>query len=169
MTKLIGTNLLKMSHRRISKKRIKKEIVLDLSPKTLPILGEIIKKCVANRTILNLYCSLTINNGNKSMTEIPGVKNLFVEACLQHGLLGYLDWQKEQTPSDHIQMALDNVIIITCGSVVYDPHAHTNSLLDVTEEPIKDNSPIIHEINDTKLQFIRKQSQAKFDQLIKDN
>jgi hypothetical protein len=148
-----------MSHKHLKhqnkSQEIPKEVLFDLIPKNLSLLGDVIRKCVAYNITLKLYSSITFKHPGISMTQIPGLKNLFVTTCLEHGLLGYLDWFKEKNPSSDT-IILNNVIIITLLSIMVSDTDISNDI----------NTSIIHEINEKQLNFIRKQSREKFNQII---
>jgi hypothetical protein len=60
---------------------------------------------------------------------------------------------------------MNNVIIITCGSVVFNPETDIiNPENDYTVSTEKNE--IVHDINPAKLAFLRKKSREKFDAMI---
>ena len=128
-----------------------RHLTLDLTPDNLSGLSTIIRSCITSNIELQVYSSSTMKHPNTPMTQIPGLKNLFVEACLSHGLLGYLDWMNEHHPSDYTKIARDNIIIITCSAS--------------TE---KESTDIIHNINMSHLEYIRNKSRCEFNELISD-
>ncbi|CAH6419746.1 Hypothetical protein HVR_LOCUS823 [uncultured virus] len=146
------------------------EIILDLAEHNVGCLSEVIRKCATDGITLKTYSSLTLLHPDKSMTEIPGLRNLFSQACIQHGLLGYLDWyvsQEKNPHRDHVQIILDNVIIITCGSVIYNPVTDNIDNSDKDEAlPLMKNS-IVHSIDEKRLAFIRIISSARFLEIMK--
>lgn len=153
------------NHSQQQQQTIPEEAVFDIIPSTLQDLDDAIKKCVIYNIALKPYSSLTFKHQKTSLTEIPGLINLFQDACLNHGLLGYLDWVHETKPSDHNTIVMNNIIIITCGTVVFNPE--TDIINPENDDAVSsETADIVHDIDPTKLAFLRKKSRAKFDAMI---
>ena len=132
---------------------IPEEIVFDIVADNLPSLNNAIRTCVLKNIALKPYSSRTFGHTNIPLTEIPGLKNLFQQACINHGLLGYFDWVNENSPSPNNMVIMNNIITITCGSIT------PNQELGVTNvDRMK--------INQSKVDFLRKISREKFDFLM---
>jgi hypothetical protein len=77
---------------------IPEEILFDVNTENIKWLGEAIRNCVARNIDLKPYSSLAFKHPNTPLTQIPGLTSIFQQACINHGLLGYLDWgQRNQT------------------------------------------------------------------------
>lgn len=142
-----------------------KEVLFNINNETLPWLGEAIIKCVSENLYLRPYSSETFNHPTVPLSEIPGLKNLFQQACLHYGLMGYLEWFGKNNPSDFhdvIETTINNIIIITCGSPV-PTKTNNDQLVSTSTTSIPE---IIHDIDQKKLNFIRKISTDKFNDLI---
>lgn len=124
------------------------EIVFDVIEGNLPVLDNAIRTCVLNNIALKPYSSTTFGHSKIPLTQIPGLTNLFQQACLNHGLLGYFDWVNENNPSPNNTLVMNNIITITCGSVT--SNLGTESI----------------EINQPKLNFLREKSREKFNLII---
>ena len=133
-----------------------KQMLFDLTSKNVGILGQNIVNAVENSVDLICYSSEAIKHPELSVTEIKGLTLLFVQACLQEGLMGYLDWKEENHPNEQNSMILNNVIIATCGKRVFD-----DTLVDQSID-----QGIAHDVDPDKLTFIRERSRAKFNLLI---
>jgi hypothetical protein len=107
-----------------------------------------------------------MNHPDKSLTIIPGLSFLFIKACLQHGLLGYLDWKHEKYPSQQNTIIMHNVIVATCGSPSNVPEGGLDPRPDFVDESVPRELIIAHEIDSTKLSYIREKSRAKFEELL---
>lgn len=129
----------------------KKEYPFDLEEDNVYTLGPIISYCVKHSVDLICYSSEAMKHPGVSLTQIPGLSRLFIRACLQEGLLGYLDWKAKNNPSEQNRIIRNNVIIITCGK----PITSTD-----------DNKDLAHEVDNDKLSFLTTMSQIKFEQLI---
>jgi hypothetical protein len=152
-----------------------REAMFDVTPENLPWLGDAIMRCIFENISLKPYSSLTFQHPTVPLTEIPGLSILFQKACVHYGLLGYLDWVNENNPSEQNTIITNNIIIITCGTVVF------NSSTDVID-PEKDNTQeeslhltssatpsipeVVHDINQRKLEHLRKLSRQKFDSML---
>jgi hypothetical protein len=128
------------------------KMFFDLTPVDIKYLGSNIVHCVKTSTDLICYSSNSMNCPMISITEIPGLTDLFTQACLQHGLMGYLDWKHENNPNAQNSIILENVIIATCGK-------EDKRIIDNTEQ-----SPLYHDIDNNKLTYIREKSRAKFNE-----
>lgn len=95
------------------------------------------------------YSSEAMKQPGLSLTTMPNVVRLFQRACLQEGLLGYLDWNHELMPSDQNTIIRNNIIIATCGKVAEDHSVEG----------------LAHKVDETKLAFLRKASREKFEQI----
>lgn len=126
-----------------------KSVKFDVTVDSLDSLGALIVKCVKREVDLICYSSETMRNPNKPMVKIPGLTLLFVKACLQQGLLGYLDYKQENNYTDQTQIVIDNIVIITCGSYVK-----------------SEKGKLSYDIDNNKLTYIRDKSTAKFKELI---
>lgn len=133
-----------------------KQLLFNLSQNNVGILGQNIVNSVKNSVDLICYSHEAMSHPELSVTEIPGLTLLFVQACLQQGLLGYLDWKEENHPNEQNNMIMNNVIIATCGKRVPD---------DTLDEDQKGKG-IAHDVDPDKLAFIRAKSREKFNQLI---
>ena len=128
-----------------------KEEFFDLTSKNVNYLGQVISQCISNNINLVCFSRESMSHPELSITEIPGLSTLFIKACLQHGLLGYLDWKNETAPSEQNSIIITNVIIATCGKVVDDGFAGGKG--------------IAHDVDEKKLNFIRTNSRKKFNEL----
>jgi hypothetical protein len=129
------------------------ECLIDLTSANVNSLGEYIAFCVQNSIDLICYSQESIKHPELSITEIPGLSTLFIQACLQQGLLGYLDWKKENHPTEQNDAIINNVIIATCGEKCEPP-------------PDEKSKGISHTVDPEKLKLIRSRSAAKFNQII---
>lgn len=131
-----------------------KPLLFDLTEETIDTLGDIIGLCVETKVDLICFSKNAMKQPEISLTKIVGLKDLFIQACLQHGLLGYLDWKNENTPNEQNTNIMTNVIIITCGKQV----------VEITDSNGEDNR-IAHEVDEKRLAFIRERSRVKFNQI----
>lgn len=136
---------------KISNPNLPNDIVFDLTPDNVDSLGRLIVECVKKDIDLKCYSSQTMKNPDIPITEIPGLSFLFIQACLQQGLLGYLDWKLENRHTDQDKAILHNVTILIAGTARFNPEGKYDG----------------HDVDETKLTFIRERSRAKFNQLIK--
>lgn len=144
----------KNTHSKHKETNGKKPILFDIREDTIDTLGDIIGLCVETKTELICYSKKAMEQPDISLTEIPGLNELFVRACLQHGLLGYLDWKNETTPTQQIADIMNNIVIIVCGRKVVNQVDEMNL-----------NKGIVHEVDEKKLAFIRERSRLKFNQI----
>ena len=137
-------------------KQKQKQLLFNLSENNVGLLGQNIVNSVRNSVDLISYSYEAMTHPELSVTEIPGLTLIFVQACLQQGLLGYLDWKEETCPNEQNTAIMNNVIIATCGKRVPD-----NSL-----DPEPNGKGIVHDVDPEKLAFIRSKSREKFTQLL---
>lgn len=170
----------KMAHNN-SRERLRKklssvhprEAPFDINPDNLTLLGDAILRCVSNNIELRPYSSLTFKHPTIPLTEIPELPSLFQQACLHYGLLGYLDWINENNPSEVNTIITNNVIIITCGTTIFnsstdiiDPDKHNNPTNDEKLSSASSIPEIVHDINQRKLEVLRNMSRQKFNSMI---
>lgn len=127
------------------------QIIFDVNEDSIHSLSDVIAKCVCLGSVLKPYSSATFKYPNLSLTKIPGLRNLFQQACIHHGLLGYLDWLKEIFNDENVEITINNIIIITCGT----PCVHDCSS--------KDGS---HDIDSDKLEVLRRLSRVRFEKIL---
>lgn len=132
------------------------QLLFNLTANNVGILGQNIVDSVRNSVDFICYSHEAMIHPELSVTEIPGLTLLFVQACLQQGLLGYLDWKEENHPNEQNNMIMNNVIIATCGKRVPDE----------TLDPENQAKGIAHDVDPDKLAFIRNKSRERFNELI---
>ena len=161
--------MMKRSAKKLSTKNQKERkttqepVLFDLKESTIQLLGIQIAHCVRKSIDLICFSSFSMRYPEKSLTNIPGLSLLFIKACLQHGLLGYLDWKHETSPSKQNSIIINNVIIATCGlpaSVELEPAS------DLIEDNMPREMVIAHDVDPIKLKYIREKSRAKFEELL---
>lgn len=129
------------------------DLPFDLTEANVGMLGLAIGKSIEKGMNLVCYSSEAMKNPGVSLTQMPNLAKLFQRACLQQGLLGYLDWKNEITPSDQNTIIRNNIIIATCGKIVEND--------GLTEQ----SKGLAHEVDETKLAFLRKASREEFEQI----
>ncbi len=122
----------------------------DINSETVEILGLVIKKSIEKSLNLICYSHEAIMKQDTSVTEIAGMQLLFAKACLQQGLLGYLDWKNETTPSEQNSIIMNNVIIAAVGKRVYDDSI----------------TGIAHTVDPDVLDMLRTRSRVKFNEIM---
>lgn len=142
------------------------KILFDLTEETIGMLGVQIVVSVRKSVDLLVVSSASMKHPEKSLTVIPGLSFLFLEACLQQGLLGYLDWKNEKYPSRQNTIIMNNVIIATCGSISTVPEGGMDACSDLVDDGVPSELIIAHEIDESKLSYIREKSRAKFEELL---
>lgn len=103
------------------------QLVVDLCDKNVNMLGGLIKQCLEVNRDIQLYSSLALKHPGISFTRIPGLKDLFIDACINHGLIGYLKYQIELDNGGlkpWYKIIMNNIAIITCGTVDGDERSH---------------------------------------------
>lgn len=130
-----------------------KECLFDLTPDNIDMLSQYIVSCVTDSIDLICYSQESIKRPDLSITEIPGLSILFIKACLQQGLLGYLDWKQENVPTEQNGFIINNIIIATCGE-------------RVTDHTLDNEKGLAHVVDAEKLKYIRTMSRQKFNQLM---
>lgn len=93
-----------------------KIIFFDITPRTISTLPIIINQCLSSQTLLKIFSSEG-DDTDFELAEIPHVKQLYVNACTQYGLLGFLI-ENQSLYLDHgIKDDIIDIRSITSGSV----------------------------------------------------
>jgi hypothetical protein len=122
----------------------------DINNDNIELLGLAIKRAIERSVNLICYSRDAMMKPETSITEIPGMQLLFAKACLQHGLLGYLEWKHENTPSEQNSIIMNNVMIAACGKRVHDDTING----------------IAHTIDPEVLDMVRTRSRVKFNEIM---
>ena len=104
-----------MAKGRNNKQATPKTIIFDIGPETIDRLPSTIKMALQTKRVMILFCSMA-DDSHLELCQIPEVKELYKKACIEYGLLGYLEYQLPLFP--RTQEIITDVISIACGSWV---------------------------------------------------
>jgi hypothetical protein len=90
-------------------------IACDLTPAKIDKLPETIKFAMATRSAILPFSSMGDHLPGVELCQMPEVKELFIKACIDYGLLGWLLHQQSYFPDSH--ESITTVSMITCGSL----------------------------------------------------
>lgn len=90
-------------------------ISFNLNENTYTELPVIIKQCIISKKPLRIYTSMGDDKPDLELCQIPNVKLLFIKACQEYGLLGFLNYQCKYTNGDEF---IQTVIAVACGVFV---------------------------------------------------
>lgn len=105
-----GIRLDNMSHNKLQ------IVIFDITPTTIDNLPDIISKCIKSRSMLRVFSSEG-DHTNLELSEMPHVKELFLKACIDYGLLEFFSANRNVYPLNEAIENLMEVAIISIGTI----------------------------------------------------
>lgn len=106
-------------------------IVFDITPEKIDELPAIIKQAILTKSAIVPMCSMADNLPGTELCQIPEVKELFMKACNEYGLLGYMQYQSSFFP--RTEELVRNIIAIVCGKLTKTNGVEFEMEIDIEE------------------------------------
>lgn len=107
-------------------------VVYDLTTQSIVHLPNIIRTCIKNKTKLIIQTTMGDRTPDVELCQISAVREIFIRACKDFGLLGMIVFQKKESP----KLCLNQLLLlcqITCAHFMGTEDGKYHTVVDFKE------------------------------------